>query len=94
VATKVIGRRAAMSADVWADVDRLAALAVELRERRPLCRSGVFRFRSFEEADTWMRGELIAERHGLRDTKATVRPHDAADRLFLADLIARRRQTP
>ena len=64
--TRVIGRRVAPPADTWTDVDGLAALAVELRQRRPLCRVGVFRFRSFEEADTWMRGELIAERHGLR----------------------------
>jgi hypothetical protein len=65
VATKAIGRRAAPPADARADVDRLAALVVELRQHRPLGRPGVFRFRSFEEADTWMRGELGGERPDL-----------------------------
>ena len=32
----------------------------------------------------------FASPEALTDTKATVRPHDADDRLFLADLIARR----
>ena len=36
----------------------------------------------------------FASPEALNDTKATVRPHDADDRLFLADLIARRRKGP
>lgn len=65
VRNKVLGVRRLAGPDPWAEVDALAALVQDLRGGRPLCRRGLFRFRSHDEADAWMRAELIAERHGL-----------------------------
>jgi len=56
-----VGRRSPRD-DAWADQGRLARTAALLRGGRGLVPRGVFRFSSFEEADTWMTQMMTASR--------------------------------
>lgn len=49
---KVVGRKGRAKVDVVA-IDSLQRLANELRRGRPFMPKGVWRFKSFEEADAW-----------------------------------------
>jgi hypothetical protein len=50
---KQVGRRRQPPTD-WEDVDRLLRTAAALRPFPALVPRGVYRFRSFEEADAWL----------------------------------------
>ncbi len=50
---KVVGRKRAARVDV-VGVDSLQKLANALRQGRPFIPKGVWRFKSFEEADRWL----------------------------------------
>ncbi|MBI4326444.1 MAG: hypothetical protein HY674_14440 [Chloroflexi bacterium] len=50
---KVVGRKRAARVDVVA-ADSLQKLANVLRQGRPFVPKGVWRFKSFEEADAWL----------------------------------------
>ena len=50
--TKVVGRKGHAKVDVVA-IDSLQRMANELRRGRPFMPKGVWRFKSFEEADAW-----------------------------------------
>ena len=84
-----------MRGDAWADQGRLARTAALLRGGRGLVPRGVYRFSSFEEADSWMTKMMIAaqERRSpatLIRTKDTSRPQDAVDRAFLEGVLRER----
>ena len=49
---KIVGRKGKPRVDVTT-IDSLQRLANELRKDRPFLPRGVYRFRSFEEADEW-----------------------------------------
>lgn len=49
---KVVGRRGTPRVDALA-IDSLQRMANELRRGRPFIPKGVFRFKTFEEADAW-----------------------------------------
>ena len=59
-----VGHRA-LDGDAWADQGRLSRTAVFLRGSAALVPRGVFRFRSFDEADAWMSRMMVAT-HGRR----------------------------
>ena len=50
---KVLGRKGSPKVDAVA-VDAMQKLANALRQGRPLVPKGVWRFKSFEEADEWL----------------------------------------
>ena len=50
---KVVGRKGIAKADVVA-IDGMQKMANTLRRGRPFIPKGVWRFKSFEEADAWM----------------------------------------
>lgn len=50
---KVLGRKSPPKVDAVA-VDAMQKLANALRQGRPLVPKGVWRFKSFEEADEWL----------------------------------------
>jgi hypothetical protein len=56
---KVVGRRRQPRLD-WEDVRRLLATAASLRPVPDLVPRGVYRFESFEEADTWLNQTIAA----------------------------------
>ena len=56
-----VGRRSGRE-DAWADQGRLARTAAYLRGDPGLVPRGVFRFSSFEEADSWMTQMMTAAR--------------------------------
>ena len=49
---KVVGRKGRAKVDVVA-IDSLQRMANELRRGRPFMPKGVWRFKTFEEADSW-----------------------------------------
>lgn len=49
---KVVGRRGTPRVDALA-IDSLQRMANELRRGRPFIPKGVYRFKTFEEADAW-----------------------------------------
>jgi hypothetical protein len=51
-AMKIVGRKGRAKVDVVA-IDSLQRLANDLRRGRPFMPKGVWRFKSFEEADAW-----------------------------------------
>jgi hypothetical protein len=53
MALKVIGRKGEPKVDVIA-INSMQKLANTLRQGRPLIPKGVWRFKSFEEADAWL----------------------------------------
>jgi len=59
-----VGRRAS-GGDPWTDQGRLKRTAVLLRGTAALVPRGVFRFRSFDEADEWMTRMMIATHERL-----------------------------
>ena len=67
-----VGRRSP-AGDAWQDQARLARTAAFLRGTTALVPRGVFRFSSFEEADTWMNTMLVAthERRSRRTSSAS-----------------------
>ena len=50
---KVIGRKGAPKADLQS-MDGMQKMANSLRQGRPFVPKGVWRFKSFEEADAWL----------------------------------------
>lgn len=54
---KIIGRR--KIARGLEEMDRLQQLVRDMRGNRGLCPRGVYRFKSFEEADRWLMNALI-----------------------------------
>jgi len=59
---KVVGRQRLAKADVVA-IDGMQKLAHELRRGRPFIPKGVWRFKSFEEADAWTLKMLTRPSH-------------------------------
>lgn len=51
-AMKVVGRKGRAKVDIVA-IDSLQRMANDLRRGRPFMPKGVWRFKSFEEADAW-----------------------------------------
>ncbi len=49
---KVVGRKGRVQGGLLR-VDAMQRLAIELRQGKPFMPKGVFRFKSFEEADAW-----------------------------------------
>ena len=49
---KVVGRKGHAKVDV-VSIDSLQRMANELRRGRPFMPKGIWRFKSFEEADAW-----------------------------------------
>ena len=49
---KIVGRKGKPRVDVTT-IDSMQRLANELRKGRPFMPKGVYKFRSFEEADEW-----------------------------------------
>jgi hypothetical protein len=74
---KVVGRKGRPKVDVVVTIDRLQRLANELRKGRPFMPKGVWRFRSYDEADAWK----------LRMLTRHYREKDALDRAFLIQLL-------
>jgi hypothetical protein len=50
---RIIGRKAPPKADATS-VDQMQKMANALRQNRPLIPKGLWRFKSFEEADAWL----------------------------------------
>ena len=48
---KIVGQRRSRGA--WPDADRLMRTVITLRGSKPFMPKGVYRFRSFEEAQQW-----------------------------------------
>ena len=59
---KVVGRRGQTKVDV-VTFDPMQRMANVLRQGRPFVPKGVFRFKSFEEADQWMMNMLTRPRN-------------------------------
>ncbi|MCI0421690.1 MAG: hypothetical protein L0312_21100 [Acidobacteria bacterium] len=51
---RIIGRRSGEIAPTLKNASALLATMRQLRGGRGICPRGVYRFQSFEEADTWM----------------------------------------
>lgn len=51
---KVVGRRRQRETETEKDYDVLLKTLQALRGNRGICPKGVYRFRTFEEADQWM----------------------------------------
>lgn len=78
---KVVGRRRYSEVATPEQALEWQSAAGGLRDAAGVCRRGVFRFSSFDEADDWLTNEL-----------ATFRPKDATDRAFLEALIRARQR--
>ena len=50
---KLVGRKGKLKIDAQA-IDSMQRMVNELRKGRPFVPKGVFRFKSFEEADKWL----------------------------------------
>ena len=59
---KVVGRRGKTKVDVLT-FDPMQRMVNELRQGRPFMPKGVWRFKSFEEADEWTMKMLTRPRH-------------------------------
>ncbi len=57
---KIVGRRRQRETETEKDYDVLLKTLQALRGNRGICPRGVYRFRTFEEADQWMI-RMIAE---------------------------------
>jgi hypothetical protein len=66
---KVVGRRKS-APDTLADSDRLLRTAWALRGTDKLVPRGVYRFETFEEADTWMT-KTMARTHARQTSKTS-----------------------
>jgi hypothetical protein len=68
---KVVGKRKA-PVDVLGQWDKFAEVASKLRENDVFVPRGVYRFKTFEEADEWMERMILGEKPtvGCRPSKA------------------------
>ena len=82
---KVVGRKARPRVDVTT-IDALQRMANELRNGRPFIPKGIWRFKSYEEADAWKLRMLTRP----WSPKQTHREKDALDRAFLVELLKKR----
>jgi hypothetical protein len=67
---KIVGRRDCDRFS-WEDVDQLLKTVAVVRGTAELVPRGVYRFRSFEEADRWMI-EMILRTHACRSSQTSV----------------------
>ena len=51
---KILGRRKQASSPSWEDANRWLHTIADLRQGKGICPRGIYRFKSFEEADEWM----------------------------------------
>ena len=63
---KVVGRRRESERATSAEAFAWQTRAATLFGRRPLCARGVFRFRTFEEAEEWMQMQMARNARAVR----------------------------
>lgn len=51
---KILGRRRQDINPSWEDANRWLHTITQLRQEKGICPRGVYRFKTFEEADEWM----------------------------------------
>jgi len=63
---KILGNRSGKINPSWQEANRWLNTIKELRQGKGICPRGVYRFRTFEEADEWMTQMLIKSFHGTQ----------------------------
>lgn len=63
---KIIGNRSGKIKATWQEANQWLNTIKDLRQGKGICPRGVYRFKTFEEADEWMTQILIKSFHATR----------------------------